>query len=265
MTTSEYYDSMTPDEWKPVLGSGLNFHFGFYRDGMSFEEGLESATQNLLPHLIPGGRVLDLGCGWGGPAMHLRRCGYNIECVTNSSLQKKYCNSLGLHANVLDIERDDICDLGCFDTVIMMESLEHISDKQKLFARLQHITSRVVLVTNCDSQAPGGLVRTFGGTMYMASSERLLAMLKSEGWRIRLAVDNRKCAMATLQHWRSRIEAAYPTMMKRPVEMLHLLCEVALEDAAGFERRFPLLLVSAQSTKGDRLVNKRQALRGYRN
>jgi len=30
--------------------------------------------------------------------------------------------------------------------------------------------------------------------------------------------------------------------------MLYALCEIALSDAAGFEERFPLLLVSAQSS-----------------
>ena len=88
MTTVEYYDSMTPEEWKPILGSSLNFHFGFYHHAMSFEEGLESATHNLLPHLTSGGRVLDLGCGWGGPATQLLKCGYGDECVTNSSFSK---------------------------------------------------------------------------------------------------------------------------------------------------------------------------------
>ena len=38
-------------------------------------------------------------------------------------------------------------------------------------------------------------------------------------------------------------------IMKRPVEMLYTLCEIALADMAGFEKRFPLLLVSAQASQ----------------
>jgi cyclopropane fatty-acyl-phospholipid synthase-like methyltransferase len=247
MTTVEYYDGMTPEEWKPILGSSLNFHFGFYRHGMSFEEGLELATRNLFPYLPPGGRVLDLGCGWGGPAMQLLKRGYDVECVTNSCAQQEYCSSLGLHSRVLDLERDDARDLGYFDGVIMLESLEHILDKHNLFARLKYMTSRVVLVTSCDSQAAGGLVPTYGGTMYMTSVAELLGMITSEGWRIHGAVDNRRYAMPTFEHWRTRIEAAYPSSMKRPVEMLYALCEIALADIASFEKRFPLLLVSAVS------------------
>lgn len=249
MTAEEYYDSMTPEEWKPILGAGLNFHFGFYKDGMSFEEGLESATHNLLPHLTPGGRVLDLGCGWGGPAMQLLKRGYDVECVTNSSIQQEYCNSLGLHTQILDLERDNIRDLGHFDTVVMLESLEHILGKRALFRRLRHITSRVVFVTNCDSDISGKRVPTYGGTMYMTSVEELLGMLSGEGWRVHVAVDNRKYATPTFDHWRTRIESTYPNSMKRPVEMLYVLCLIALANVESFEKRFPLLLVSAQSSQ----------------
>jgi cyclopropane fatty-acyl-phospholipid synthase-like methyltransferase len=249
MTTVEYYDDMTPEEWKPILGSSLNFHFGFYKQGMSFEEGLESATRNLISCLPPRGRLLDLGCGWGGPAMQLLKCGYDVECVTNSSAQQEYCSSLGLHSRVLDLERGDGGDLGYFDSVIMLESLEHIIDKRSLLAKLKHMTSRVVLVTSCDSQAAGGLVPTYGGSMYMTTAAELLGVITRAGWRIDAVVDNRKCAMPTFEHWRTRIEAAYPNSMKRPVEMLYTLCEIALADMAGFEKRFPLLLVSAQASQ----------------
>lgn len=248
MTTVEYYDSMTPEEWKPILGSGLNFHFGFYRQGMSFEEGLESATDNLIAHLPPGGHVLDLGCGWGGPAMQLMKSGFEVECVTNSRVQQEYCNLLGLHTQILDVEQDNIRSLGHCDSVIMLESLEHVFDKRKLFRELKDITSRVVFVANCDSDGSDKPVSTYGGTMYMTSVGELLHILTSEGWDVHVAADHRKYAMPTFEHWRTRIEAAYPYSMKGPVEMLYVLCEVALSDIASFEKRFPLLLVSAESS-----------------
>src|SRR5208283_3042331 len=187
-------------------GSSLNFHFGFYKQGMSFEEGLESATRNVISCLPPRGRLLDLGCDWGGPAMRLLKCGYDVECVTNSSAQQGYCSSLGLHSRVLDLEQDDGRDLGYFDSVIMLESLEHIIDKRSLFTKLKQITSRVVLVTSCDAQAAGDLVSTYGGTMYMTSVAELLDVIASAGWRIDTAVDNRRYAMPTFEHWRTRIE-----------------------------------------------------------
>ena len=53
--------------------------------------------------------------------------------------------------------------------------------------------------------------------MYMTSVAELLGMITSEGWRIHAAVDNRRYAMPTFEHWQKRIEAAYPNSMKRPV------------------------------------------------
>jgi len=181
--------------------------------------------------------------------MQLLKRGYDVECVTNSSAQQEYCSSLGLRSHILDLERDDARDLGCFDGVLMLESLEHILDKHSLFARLKHMTRQVVLATSCDSEDAGDLVPTYGGTMYMTSVEELLGVITTEGWRIDVAIDNRRHAMPTFEHWQTRIEAAYPKSMKRPVEMLYALCEIALSDIAGFEKRFPLLLVSAQSSQ----------------
>ena len=244
MQTSEYYDSMTPDEWKPVLGDHLNYHFGYYLQGMSFEEGMQLATRRLLPFLS-GPHVLDLGCGWGGPALEIAGNGYDVVCVTNSKLQYEYCKSLEFKARLLDVERDEIGRLGCFDSVFMMESLDHVFDKPALLAKLVGITPRLVFVTNCSSVDLDTPLVTFGNTMCMTSVALLFRMLKQAGWQVRFAADLRRQSMPTFSFWKTRIEAAYPALRKPPVRLLHSLCEVALEDPTAFEEAFPLLMVCA--------------------
>lgn len=122
MQITEYYDSMTPDEWNPILGPNLNYHFGFYRPGMSFDEGLSFATRRLVPFFGSGRRVLDVGCGWGGPARDLAKDGYDVLCVTNSDMQYRYCRYLHMRSELLDVEREGIRHLGSFDTAFMMET-----------------------------------------------------------------------------------------------------------------------------------------------
>jgi cyclopropane fatty-acyl-phospholipid synthase-like methyltransferase len=243
---------MTPEEWKPVLGEHLNFHFGFYRQGISFEQGLQLATRRLLPFFSRGRRVLDVGCGWGGPALDLVESGYDVACVTNSILQYEYCKSLTLSVSYLDVEQDDLGHLGFFDTVLMMESLDHILDKPAFLFKLTGITDRLVLVTNCCTFAVEAPLTTFGDTMYMTSTAFLLQTLDQTGWRVCSASDVRKYSMPTFTHWKTRIEAAYPTRRKPPLQLLHSLCEIALQDSVGFEEAFPLLVVCAQNGSSHR-------------
>jgi cyclopropane fatty-acyl-phospholipid synthase-like methyltransferase len=244
---SEYYDGMTPDEWKPVLGERLNYHFGFYRLGISFEQGLRLATRRLLP-FFAGERVLDVGCGWGGPAIDMAQSGYKVVCATNSTSQYEYCKSLGLNTSLLDIEYDDLGAIGCFDTVVMMESLDHVFDKPALLHKLIRITNRLVIVTNCCGFGIKAPLSTFGNTMCMVSTNLLLRMLETAGWRVLSATDVRKYSMPTFLHWKARIEAAYPAKRKPPVELLHGLCEIALQDMAGFEEGFPLMAICAEAS-----------------
>jgi cyclopropane fatty-acyl-phospholipid synthase-like methyltransferase len=245
MTVSQYYDDMAPDEWAPILGLRLNFHFGYYTNSMTFEEGLETATEKLIPHLAVGRHILDLGCGWGGPALRLREQGFDVECATNSTRQTDYCVSLGLKTYLLDAESYNIESLGCFDSVLMLESLEHICDKQRLLFRLTRIADRLVLVSNCLSITAISPAQAFADTMTMVSSSRLLDMIEDAGWRIQTADDYRHASLPTLAHWRFRIESAYPRIRKLPIQVLYELCRVGLQDSNSFERDFPLMFIVA--------------------
>lgn len=248
MQITEYYDSMTPDEWNPILGPNLNYHFGFYRPGMSFDEGLSFATRRLVPFFGSGRRVLDVGCGWGGPARDLAKDGYDVLCVTNSDMQYRYCRHLHMRSELLDVEREGIRHLGSFDTAFMMESLDHVFEKEKLLYELRFVTNRLVFVTNCDSLAINHPAVVFGDTMCMTSVAMLLRTLEKTGWRVRFAADLRKYSMPTFVHWKTRIEAARPTGLKPALALLYSLCERALEDTYSFEKRFPLLMVCAELT-----------------
>jgi cyclopropane fatty-acyl-phospholipid synthase-like methyltransferase len=245
MRAPDYYDNMTPEEWRPILGDDLHYHFGFYEDGMTFEDGLRWAVRRLLPFLDNGPRVLDIGCGWGGPARELVASGYDVCCVTNSERQHGYCRLLGLRAELLDVEQNDLDDLGRVDSLFMMESLEHIFDKKRLLHTLTGVADRLVLVTNCHTFAVREPLVAFGNTCLMLSVTTLLETLEAAGWHVRHAANVRAHSMPTLGHWKARIDATYPTGMKAAVKMLLGLCDDALENREHFEASFPLLAVAA--------------------
>ncbi len=249
MRAPDYYDNMTPEEWNPVLGDELHYHFGYFEEGMTLEEGVRFAVERLLPFLAGGPRILDVGCGWGGPGRVLESHGFDVCGVTNSRHQHAHCASIGLRAECLDVERDDLAALGRFDSLFMMESLEHVFDKRRLLGQAALLADRLVCVTNCRASANGESVMAFGGTLSLTSVSALIEMLAGAGWRVRHAADVRRRAMPTFEHWKARIESAYPGGMKPAVRMLHGLCADALANRQQFEQGFPLLMIAADRVR----------------
>ena len=72
----KYYEDTPISIWEKVFDSDLNYCFG---DAISRNPEIFKKVKT----------VLDVGCGWGGPARKLiREFGCNIEGVTNSQPQQ---------------------------------------------------------------------------------------------------------------------------------------------------------------------------------
>ncbi len=72
-----------------------------------------------------GGRVLDLGCGWGGMLAYLRDHGIRGVGVTLSRGQLQACRLHGLDAHLLDARTVTPEMFGSFDRVVSLGAFEH--------------------------------------------------------------------------------------------------------------------------------------------
>lgn len=99
-----YYDGAT-DLYE--YGWGQNFHFARYYPGEAFMQAI-ARHEHYLAHqmgLKPKMRVLDVGCGVGGPAREIARfADVNIVGLNNNEYQiqraRKYTEKAGLSAQV---------------------------------------------------------------------------------------------------------------------------------------------------------------------
>lgn len=148
-TAVERYYDITLDLYEDLWGEHV--HHGFWDPGeIPGVNGADrhAATDRLVRELVeftgvpPGSTVLDVGCGIGGPALHLAGAmGCTVEGVTLSARQaarageKAQAAGLAGHARFhqLDALATGFPDAS-FDVVWALESLMHLSDRPAFFA-----------------------------------------------------------------------------------------------------------------------------------
>jgi 27-O-demethylrifamycin SV methyltransferase len=135
-----HYDHVT-DAWKEFMGD--NLHFGYFE---SEDIELPRATDMMIEKMLElcditkDSRILDVGCGIGGPALYIyEKFSCTIDGISTSErgvqLANESSNKKGFHdvrfkvADSLDNGFSD----KTFDIVWIMESSHLITDKKRLF------------------------------------------------------------------------------------------------------------------------------------
>jgi SAM-dependent methyltransferase len=142
----EVYDQAATPE------APANMHLGYWTDDddpADLATATEQLTAQLIERLAPrdGQRVLDVGCGVGGPAISLARAaGVEVVGVTVSNAQVEQATARARSAGLgerVRFEYADAMDLpfadGSFDSAWFVESLIHMPDKERALAEVARV------------------------------------------------------------------------------------------------------------------------------
>lgn len=143
---NNYYDVVT-DFYE--RGWGESFHFATRVKGESFEASLARAEHYiaLRLQLEPGMKVLDLGCGVGGPMRSIARfSGATIEGVNNNEYQLEKVRSHNERAGLAHLcsgFRADFMSLPVsdesYDSAYAIEAVCHAPDKTAAFREIHRV------------------------------------------------------------------------------------------------------------------------------
>jgi len=200
----EFYSSSPIDTWRQILGSQMHYHHGIWKSNEDWDTALENAVLDLARHVEPGSTVLDLGCGWGGPASVLKeRCGCAVFCVTVSQAQASYCAARGLEVHQADL--DSVIPDGNWSVGWWMESLEHLEQPERALAQLRRRCKKLVIRANTCEAGPR---RLFAGSMPMQSTRFYLDTLERTGWTVTHVANRRSESLRNSFEWLAGLKRA---------------------------------------------------------
>ncbi|MEV0643936.1 methyltransferase domain-containing protein [Phytomonospora sp. NPDC050363] len=143
-----FYDN-TVDAFDTLFDGSI--HTGYWAEGASTLTEAQRALTDLVldAQTIPsdGGRLLDLGCGQGGPALYAaERLGVGVFGVTLSPAQARLAKataedsgaSARAEFHVMDMSAMSLPDAS-FDGAYAMESVFHVADKTAAFTEILRV------------------------------------------------------------------------------------------------------------------------------
>lgn len=226
---SHHYD-VSNAFYRLVLGPSLTYSCAVFHDPADTLEQAQANKYELISRklgLEPGMRLLDVGCGWGGMAMHaaihhgVRAVGVTIS-QRQADLAEKRVVEAGLSEQV-EIRVQDYREIddGPFDAISSIGMFEHVGEARlaEYFGRLRalvHPEGR--LLNHGISHPPGQKARlprrSFANRYVFPDGElhevgRVVTLTQDAGFEVRHLEALREHYATTLRHWVANLEAAW--------------------------------------------------------
>lgn len=249
MNNRDFYNITPIDVWKQILGDGLHYHFGFFEHPSDdFQGTLERAVRSFYGWIPDSSQVLDLGAGWGGPARMLsdeKAC--ELLCVTSSDEQAGFIRQKGLAVVQADLEKPLPFRGRSWSTVLMLESLEHVRNKERLLAELRGLADSLVLRVSCTALGQYSGATVFGNSIVMSTPSGLIALLKKTGWQVRYVCNQRSKTWPSVLHWKKGLNkvVAQSGITTAHLMALNSLCDTALASPRVWIDANPLMDIVA--------------------
>jgi cyclopropane-fatty-acyl-phospholipid synthase len=241
---AHHYD-VGNDFYRLFLDTNLQYSCGYFADPSA---SIDQAQLDKMTHvaaklrLQPGMRVLDIGCGWGGLALHLNRLAeVDVLGITLSKEQLDVARQRAREAGVADRVKFELADYrdvaGRFDRVASVGMFEHVGQPfyRTYFRKVRELLAEdgiALIHTMARLGGPGTTDRFMqkyifpGGYLpalseiVAASEQEKLIMADCETWRLHY--------VHTIRHWYERYTASRETIVAMYDERFYRLWQFYL-------------------------------------
>ena len=222
------YDRVTK-AWELLLGDDL--HFGYFENPqMALSTATERLTREMADWVQPSSetKVLDVGCGIGGPALFLSQAtGCHVTGISTSRVgvqtAAKRAAALGFGQRVEFFERNGMANGfsdASFDCVWIMESSHLMERKDNLLTESKRVLRPQGLLVLCDIMVRNRmpfqyLVKNLAefenlnlvfGKQNVELLETYRQLAQNSGLNVLRTADISEQVFPTMQHWRENVD-----------------------------------------------------------
>ncbi|MBB4284362.1 SAM-dependent methyltransferase [Roseospira goensis] len=220
---AHHYD-LSEALYRLFLDDDMQYSCAYWPPGVTDLEVAQLAKKRHIAaklRLSPGLRVLDIGCGWGGLALHLaREHGVRVVGVTLSQEQLRVARQRAAEAGLEDLVEFRLQDYRqvpeTFDRIVSVGMFEHVGVNHyvEFFRKTRALLNPdgvFLLHTIGRAEAPGGTnawLRKYifpGG--YTPALSELTEAVEHADWILTDLEVLRLHYAETLRHWRDRFQA----------------------------------------------------------
>lgn len=220
---AHHYD-LGNDLYQLFLDADMQYSCAYYADPALSLNAAQAAKRDHISRKLaaqPGHRVLDIGCGWGGLALHLARSsGADVLGVTLSSEQLSTARQRALDARLDRQVRFEMADYRSldarFDRIVSIGMLEHVGKHHygDYFGRIANLLDEdgVALIHTIGRTSPPGgtnpwIARYIFPGGYIPALSELVPHIEAHGLYITDIEVLRLHYAETLKAWRERFLA----------------------------------------------------------
>ncbi len=225
---AHHYD-VPGDFYRLVLGPTMTYSCGLWEDPSVGLDAAQEAKYDLVCGklgLVPGTRLLDVGCGWGGMAMHAAR-NYGVRAVgvtlsrEQAVLARRRVADAGL-ADRVEIRLGDYRDVddGPFEAISSIGMFEHVGEAQlgRYFSRMYELLAPQGRLLNHGISRPAWVGRIKGNSFlprYVFPDGELVPIgtvvsaIQHSGLEVRHVENLREHYALTLRAWVRNLEDQY--------------------------------------------------------
>ena len=226
---SHHYD-VSNEFYRLILGESMTYSCAYWpREGMTLTDAQETKYELIAAKLglSPGMRLLDVGCGWGGMAIHAaRHHGVNVLGITVSSAQADLAAKRVAEAGVADrveIRLQDYreVDAGPFDAISSIGMFEHVGLSQlgRYFEQLRSLLRPEGRILNHAISRPAGRQSGFDKDSFIAryvfpdgelhEVGAVVSAMQEHGFEVRDVQSLREHYARTLRNWVANLETGW--------------------------------------------------------
>ena len=226
---SHHYD-VSNEFYRLILGESMTYSCAYWpREGMSLDDAQEAKYGLIATKLglEPGMRLLDVGCGWGGMAIHAaRHHGVNVLGITVSSAQADLAAKRVAEAGVADrveIRLQDYREVrdSPFDAISSIGMFEHVGLSQlgRYFGQLHSLLRPEGRILNHAISRPAGRQSGFDKDSFIAryvfpdgelhEVGAVVTSMQEHGLEVRDVQSLREHYALTLRRWVTNLETGW--------------------------------------------------------